>query len=431
MTEFKEGHLIPISIGGEAKILSKLGEGGQGLVYLAEYMGTEYALKWYRPNIFTDPDAFYENLANNIRIKAPCKNFLWPQFLTEKYFGSFGYLMELRPKEYTEFSQYLLARRKFNSVSQVINAALGICECFAKLHRKGFSYQDLNDSNFFIDDIGNVLICDNDNAAPYGSSLGIAGKCRYMAPEVVKNLKRPDIHTDRFSLAVILFRLLYIDHPLEGERTMCPCLTEQLEYKFYGSEPVFLFDETDYSNRAVRGIHSNALTFWKLYPQFVKDKFIKAFSKDVMLGGKPRITENEWIEVFRRLRRETVLCPRCTNETFVSCESVSKCINCGGEIPIPPVMTSGCVKMPLFPGAEIYLCDIIDSNSDIFVKCGEVIRNPKNPAIWGLRNVSDKPWKAVMIDGTSKIIDKNQVMLIVKTKSVEICGNCLSVHTDE
>lgn len=29
------------------------------------------------------------------------------------------------------------------------------------------------------------MICDNDNVAPYGENLGIAGKCRYMAPEVV------------------------------------------------------------------------------------------------------------------------------------------------------------------------------------------------------------------------------------------------------
>ena len=27
---------------------------------------------------------------------------------------------------------------------------------------------------------GDVLICDNDNVAPYGTNLGIAGKCRYM-----------------------------------------------------------------------------------------------------------------------------------------------------------------------------------------------------------------------------------------------------------
>ena len=59
-----------------------------------------------------------------------------------------------------------------------------------------------------------------------------------MAPEVVMGKKRPDIHTDRFSLAVVLYLLLFLNHPLEGKKTMCPCLTEQLERKFYGSEPV-------------------------------------------------------------------------------------------------------------------------------------------------------------------------------------------------
>ena len=58
-----------------------------------------------------------------------------------------------------------------------------------------------------------MLICDNDNVAPYGDNLGIAGKCRYMAPEVVLGKKRPDLHTDRFSLAVVLYLLLFLNHP--------------------------------------------------------------------------------------------------------------------------------------------------------------------------------------------------------------------------
>lgn len=37
------------------------------------------------------------------------------------------------------------------------------------LHRHGYSYQDLNDGNFFINpESGDVLICDNDNVMPQG-----------------------------------------------------------------------------------------------------------------------------------------------------------------------------------------------------------------------------------------------------------------------
>ena len=45
-----------------------------------------------------------------------------------------------------------------------------------------------------------------------------AGKCRYMAPEVVRHEAKPSIHTDRFSLAVVLYKMLFVEHPLEGKR---------------------------------------------------------------------------------------------------------------------------------------------------------------------------------------------------------------------
>jgi len=42
-----------------------------------------------------------------------------------------------------------------------------------------------------------------------------------MAPEVVLG-GAPDKRSDRFSLAVILFRMLFIEHPLEGKYSTPP-----------------------------------------------------------------------------------------------------------------------------------------------------------------------------------------------------------------
>ena len=80
-----------------------------------------------------------------------------------------------------------------------------------------------------------------------------------MAPEIVLKKKNPDVNTDKFSLAVMLYLLLFMNRPLEGKRTMVPCMTEELEHKFYGSEPVFMYDPTDDSNRPVKGVHTNAI----------------------------------------------------------------------------------------------------------------------------------------------------------------------------
>lgn len=419
MNYFSEGQCIPINIGGEAEIIGKIGEGGQGTVYKVRYMNKEYALKWYNGNI-QNPEKFYANLENNIKKKAPSETFLWPEFLTVKSADSFGYLMKIRPERYSEFSDFLLAKVHFSSINAIINTALNITDAFRELHRNGFSYQDLNDGNFFIDKItGDVLICDNDNVAPYGENLGIAGKCRYMAPEVVRSLKQPDIHTDRFSLAVILFRLLFLDHPLEGKKTMCPCMTEQLEHKFYGTEPVFIYDPDDISNRPVRGVHANALRFWGIYPDFVQNMFIKAFSKDVMCGNSPRVTDNEWRNMFMQLRNCLIICS-CGDETFINPETNSSvCFNCGMKIPKPPLLKTASYPVVLFPENKLYKCHTDIDSDDFKTVSGEVVRNIKNPAIWGLRNLSGYTWIAETFDGVQKEIKNNEVLVIMKTKSVK------------
>ncbi len=426
--KFTKGDKITLLNGDVAKIIEKLGEGGQGTVYRVKIGKKEYALKWYHKDAVTNPKKFYKNLENNIAHGAPSDAFLWPLFLTEQNGGSFGYVMELRPGNYKEFSEFLLARVRFASLSAAVNAALGITNGFRELHRRGFSYQDLNDGNFFIDPSdGAVLICDNDNVAPYGENLGIAGKARYMAPEVVRNKKKPDIMTDRFSLTVVLFRLLFLDHPLEGKRVVeSPCLTEELELKYYGKDPIFIFDKTDDSNRPVRGIHANALRFWPLYPKFIREKFEAALSRDVMQGKATRPTDNEWQIAFTCLRDCIVTCP-CGGETFLEFNSDSICINCGAKLPKPPVLsTQNRYKVALFPGVKLYRCHTDRDSDDYRETVGEVLRNPKQPGIWGLRNLSEQVWNVEYKDGSIKSLGKSEVAVITKIKQIHF-PNCVGI----
>jgi serine/threonine protein kinase len=109
-----------------------------------------------------------------------------------------------------------------------------------QLHKRGDSYRDINNGTFFIDPAtGRVLICDNDNVSPYGANPCIMGKSRWMAPEIVTRQSEPDKQSDQFSLAVVLFRLLFLNHPLEGSYSSPPCMTRVLEKKYYGTDPHF------------------------------------------------------------------------------------------------------------------------------------------------------------------------------------------------
>lgn len=417
MKEFQKGQRIKTVSGGELEVIQKLGEGGQGVVYKVNYNGKPLALKWYFGNKLNNADKFYRNIQNNIKQGTPTGAFLWPLEITEYFEGSFGYLMELRPPEYKDFSLFLLAKVHFANIEALINTALCITNGFRELHNRGYSYQDLNDGNFFVNPkTGDVLICDNDNVAPYGENLGIAGKCRYMAPEVVMGQKRPDSHTDRFSLAVVLYMLLFLNHPLEGKRTMCPCLTEELERKFYGSDPVFVWDPANDANRPVRGVHTNEIKLWPLYPAFVRKTFEKAFSHEVMVGNDTthRVIEKEWQEVFTTLRDLTIKCS-CGSETFIDPSQQScRCINCGKSIERPPILKVKKYHAALASGKKLYACHVQYDSDDFKEAKGEVISSRNNPSLLGLRNDSNNTWEAILPNGSSKGYPNGQVIKLGK-----------------
>uniref|UniRef100_UPI000B0A6A50 protein kinase domain-containing protein n=1 Tax=Treponema endosymbiont of Eucomonympha sp. TaxID=1580831 RepID=UPI000B0A6A50 len=197
--EFKQGDKVQLEGGGTAAINKKLGQGGQGIVYSVSVNGKPHALKWYTCK-FANKDAFRKNMQKNIANGPPdAAKFLWPLFLTEENGNAFGYVMNLRTKEFSEFSDILNHTVNFPSTELVIKSALNIVNGFRSLHRKGLSYQDLNDGNFFINvNTGDVLICDNDNVTPDGkkNAGNIGGKPGYMAPEIVCGNAYPDSLTD-------------------------------------------------------------------------------------------------------------------------------------------------------------------------------------------------------------------------------------------
>lgn len=423
MAELEKGQRIKTTSGKELEVIEKLGEGGQGTVYRVKYEGRELALKWYFPHKLHNKKDFYSNIQENINAGAPAKNFLWPLEITEMTEDSFGYLMKLRPKEYQDFSKFLLAKVRFASVEALIHAGVSIVHGFRRLHNKGLSYQDLNDGNFFVNpQTGDVLICDNDNVAPYGTSMGIAGKCRYMAPEVVVGKKKPDVHTDRFSLAVILYMLLFLNHPLEGARTLkAPCMTEEKEKDFFGTHPIFAWDLTNDTNRPVKGVHTNEIRLWPMFPKFIRDIFMKSFSQDMMIGKdiEHRVTEKEWQEAFVTLRGSLIECGSCHEHTLVDTEQRKcYCVNCNKEIQNYYTLKVKRYQVVLAPGQNLYASHTLSDSDGFKIKTATVIVNKKDPTKVGLRNEGDSIWTAILPNGSRKTRAKGDVVPI--SKGIEI-----------
>lgn len=405
--ELKPGMQVRLTNGKTCTVKKELGRGGQGIVYTVDYGGKDYALKWY---IQQYNNRFYDNLDRNIKAGAPTKRFLWPLALTERQYDSFGYVMELRPREYDEMGQFILAKSRMN-VTSTINAALQICTAFQQLHLRGLSYQDMNDGNFFINPrTGDVLICDNDNVAPNGTNMGIVGKAGYMAPEIVEREAMPSRQTDYFSQAICLFILFYLNRPFEGAfYNSCPCMTPDAEKKLFGKEAIFIMDPQNAKNRPVRGIHNNVITRWPLFPTLLSRSFQEAFSHEAIINPARRVIDLKWQEIMVQLRSLYVKCPACKEHTFVDLAKgqTQKCIECDKALPQFTSLKVGHYIIPLFPEQKIYTCQVRDSK-DLDDVTGEVVIG--SAGAWGIRNTGKLVWSVVLPNGTQRIVNPGQGM---------------------
>lgn len=401
MAELSVGSIIKTDFGTPIKVLKLLGEGGQGYVYLVDYAGQKKVLKWYKEKALRDPDAFYKNLKNNVQKGSPDKAFLWPEAVTERVGGVFGYVMDLAPDGYYELSKIIASDKiNFKSFKAIAEAAIKITYAFKILHSIGYSYQDLNDGNFFIDvQTGDVRIGDNDNAAPNGVHTGIIGKPRYMAPEIVTGDGKimPDTWSDRFSLAVILFILIFTSHPLEGKKWLVPCLTDKIARDLYGTNPVFVCDDNDTSNRPVKGLHENLQNTWPFMPDYIKDAFRNAFGNTALHNPQRRMTEGDWLEVLTRFRSDIILCP-CGNNVILKNIDVAECELCGRKYNIQHVVQLPKYSIAAIKGTRIYRCQLGTCNIDHALDpVSFVVANDQNKLF--LKNKTSNIWSAVTPSG--------------------------------
>ena len=62
----------------------------------------------FRRLLGIDPEAFRQNLEENVAKGSPSPAFLWPEDVTVWKDGTFGYVMALRPEGYHEMSEFLI-----------------------------------------------------------------------------------------------------------------------------------------------------------------------------------------------------------------------------------------------------------------------------------------------------------------------------------
>lgn len=301
--------------------------------------------------------------------------------------------------------------------------------CFAvfgvqKVARARVFLPDLNDGSFFFDpDTGALLICDNDNVTADKKNLGILGKMRYMAPEIVTGKCLPDVHSDRFSLAVILFMALCLGNPFEGERLKdYDIVDEKAEYEMFGSDPVFVYHKTRKTNRPIRGYHSAVLKRWAYLPMYVKEAFHRTFVDGLVDRENERTTEIEWLKLLTKYRDELITCPYCGYEYIYGFEEKKKydvCPLCGKQTKDVCVLTIGKNKIVPEPGKYLYLCHLDKYTADYQTAVGKVVTNKNNPSLWGIKLALNENVEIEDAEGNKKTIGGEGVVPIIRNLTIK------------
>jgi eukaryotic-like serine/threonine-protein kinase len=394
-----------------------LGEGGQAEVYRVRVGKSHYALKWYKREYLANDARVWERLKTAINIGSPTEHFLWPFDLVSMP-GSTnyaGYLMPIKPDHFVSFNQ-LFTGRSQPTFRVIATSGFLLAQSFLMLHAAGLCYHDINFGNFFFDpETGDIRIADTDNVDVNLKPGGIRGTWGFMAPEVGRLEARPNSMTDRFSLAVVLYQILMIGHPLKGRRELeLPFDPNDPDgsQRMCALDPIFVFDPSDTRNRPIPGVHDLMVRLWEIYPQSLRDLFTRAFTRGLR-DPESRVMENEWRREVCTVRDAIFECD-CGAENFFdlarpqSKQPLQPCWGCGKQQPFPPRMRVGgqhdSKLIMLSPGTRLFPHHIELDTYNFQSPVAEVTSAP-----FGLRNLSEFNWTIVHSDGTRREVARNEL----------------------
>jgi serine/threonine protein kinase len=438
-------------------IEKELGSGTQGKVYsLITPDNSNLVLKWYFTSMATVEQ--YEILKFLTTTQSPSEKFLWPLAIVENSNKpGFGYIMLRKEDRFKSFSLWL-SRKIEPTFKVLLTSCFEICQNFHVLHSKGLCYQDLSLNNIYFDPKnGDIRIGDTDNIVVNGSNKGnVIGTPKFMAPEVITGNALPNTQTDLYSLAVLMFYILFLNHPLEGKKeTAIKSLDLPSMKHLYGTNPVFIFDPEDKSNYPDPIYHHNAQIFWDIYPQLFKNLFVRSFTEGIRDSLHGRVRETEWKIALSKMLDSIFYCPLCGSENFLEfgkhhggnnikapfiiddtntsnynsldCKIRTradifvvcwnpKCRNSNPKVMF--LLIEDKIVVTLNHDTKLYSHHINPNNGyDFNSPIAEVTKHPENENIWGLRNLSQDIWKIYRPkSGTSTVYPQQNLLLSADTE---------------
>ncbi|OVE78987.1 hypothetical protein BVY01_03900, partial [bacterium I07] len=210
--------MIPKTIS-HYNILTKLGEGGMGVVYLAEdtKLDRKVALKFLPSQMTKDKNAV-ERFKREARAAAALNH---PNIVTIHEIGEHEGQTFIAMEHVDGHSFREEIEKGPLGVEKVVNIVKQICEGLDKAHKADIVHRDIKPENILIDHDGRVRILDFGLARMKGVSKltkesSTLGTVKYMSPEQLRG-EEVDHRTDIWSLGVVMYEMLTGDVPFKGE----------------------------------------------------------------------------------------------------------------------------------------------------------------------------------------------------------------------
>ncbi|MDZ4694305.1 MAG: serine/threonine-protein kinase [Deltaproteobacteria bacterium] len=222
-----------ISVGqtvGNYQVTAKLGEGGMGIVYLAEHpvIGRKVALKAIHPDLSKNPEVI-----SRFMTEAKSVNQIGNEHIVDisdfgnTAEGEFYFVMEFLQGE--SLADRLRREHHF-PMARALKIAAQVADALFASHSHGIIHRDLKPENIYLitrgssDDFVKVLdfglakLTQGDEKVSHKTRTGsVMGTPYYMSPEQCEGKASVDHRADVYSLGVILFEMMTGKVPFGGE----------------------------------------------------------------------------------------------------------------------------------------------------------------------------------------------------------------------
>lgn len=285
----------------------EIGRGGEGIVYdIQDHTGV--VLKYYSDPL---PGDRLDKLMQMVSMRSPAIQAYaaWPlDIIADESGTSCGFVMRKLigyVPLHTIFSP--MDRKKLfpdKGYNFLVHVARNLATAFHKIHEAGLVVGDVNEGNILISSSGMVAFIDCDSFQVKGDNryfLCEVGVPRYTPPELLKESTFEKVirttNTDSFSMAVLLFQLLFLGrHPFAGKNRIASDFDEETAIRKH---------EFAYSLKNKRKkLHppKDSFSIHNLSDELV-DLFHNAFEEDI------RPEPAAWIKALDTFLADMITCP--------------------------------------------------------------------------------------------------------------------------